>query len=130
VVLWAQAGVSFLVWIAYGIVQARRSEEIRVRVFAMPRNARTVRAVSLMLGGVVFLGLGLAVVQALGGVTRDGMTLWGWVLVTGVGLVFVHAQAMSMALLVSLALESVTERAPRTSSQESALRDTHEEPPA
>src|SRR5690242_522485 len=107
-VFWAQGLACFLLWIGYGVVQSRRSEAIRVKVGGMSRTARAVLGALLMVGGAALLiGAGL-LMDGIGGFAKTGMTPIGWLIVATAGLVFVHAQTMSFAMLVSLAHETVT----------------------
>jgi hypothetical protein len=107
-VIWIQGGISFLIWIGYGVIQSRRSHVIREQVAGIPRNRRGVLGAALFLIGmmVLFGGLGIAFRQ--GGFTQGGMTLVAWPAVTLLGLAFVHAQTMGMALLVSMIQPNVT----------------------
>jgi hypothetical protein len=56
---------------------------------------------------MVLLG-GLAIINQRGGFTSSGMTPLAWLATTLLGLAFVHAQTMGMAMLVSLVQENVT----------------------
>ncbi|HZH97654.1 MAG TPA: hypothetical protein VEX38_01670 [Fimbriimonadaceae bacterium] len=122
--MWTQGLVSFAVWIAYGVVQWRRSSKIYTRVSSIDRQKRiTGGAVLMLLGALVLLG-GLYSVELLGGFTRTGMTPLGWLLVTLVGLAFIHSQTVAAAMLVSLVGPTVTE----ASSAASSNRDTENQP--
>jgi len=119
-VIWFQALVCFGLWIGYGVLQARRSETIRAKVTSLSRNARaTMGAVTMLLGAIVLFGI-LIGSQYLGGFTRDGMTPLTWLAIGAGGLLFVHAQTMAMAMLVSLVYESVTSTPGASSDQEVA----------
>jgi hypothetical protein len=62
----------------------------------------------MLLGMVIlFAGLGLIVTNL--ATNAASLSLPGWLGVAVVGLVFVHAQTLGMAMLVSIAYESVTE---------------------
>jgi len=64
---------------------------------------------------------GFFAIHALGGFTKNGMTWFGWLMVTLLGFALVHLQTMGMAMLASLGLESVTgDRSSASTSQESA----------
>jgi hypothetical protein len=60
-----------------------------------------------LVGAMVLIG-GLTIIMQRGGFTSAGMTLAAWIVVTLLGLAFVHAQTMGMAMLVSLIQENVT----------------------
>ncbi len=109
-VIWLQGGLCFLFWIAYGVIQNRRSEAIRTWALTIPRQRRTLLAAAFMIGSVAIMFGVLATCLRLNGFTKEGMA--GWVcLVVGVfGLLFVHGQTMATALLVATVQESVTSR--------------------
>jgi hypothetical protein len=109
-VVWLQGGLSFLIWIGYGVVQNRRSQLIRGQVGRMPKGQRGgLGAALLVVGAMVLLG-GLAIVLQQGGFTNTGMTPIAWLAVSILGLAFVHAQTMGTAMLISLIQENVTNR--------------------
>jgi hypothetical protein len=107
-VIWIQGAVSFLLWIGYGIFQSRRSHLIREQVGRMGRAQRGITGSMLFLVGAMVLIGGLAIVMQQGGFTSSGMTPVAWLTVSLLGLAFVHAQTMGMAMLVSLVHENVT----------------------
>jgi hypothetical protein len=119
-VIWLQGGIAFAVWIAYGVFQSRKSQQIRIQVGAIPRTQRGLAGVALFLVGAMVLFGGLAIVLNQGGFTQSGMTPLAWVIVTALGLAFVHAQTMGMAMLVSLIQEGVTNIGDATSMNRTA----------
>lgn len=106
--IWWQGAISFLLWLAYGAYQSRRSAAIRKQVAAMSRTARGVLGAALFLVGAMVLIGGLAIILHLGGFGESGMTGGAWPAVTLLGLAFVHAQTMGTAMLVTLVQENVT----------------------
>jgi hypothetical protein len=71
-----------------------------------------------LLGAAVMLG-GLLAVSSGKGLSPAGIAFWAWGLLTLVGLVFVHAQTLALALLVISAQEAVTrERAAASETSE------------
>jgi hypothetical protein len=102
---WLQGLVSFALWIGYGIMQSRRSPAIKAKLVSMPRHKRALNGALLMVGGGAVLFAVLLAVYALGGFTRVGMSLWAWFAISAAGLLFVHGQTMSMAMLVTLIVE-------------------------
>lgn len=106
--IWIQGAVLFVLWIAYGVFQSRRSQAIRKRIGSIPPRRRGLVGASLfVVGGMVLIG-GLGIVLQQGGFTANGMTPLAWVVVGLLGLGFVHAQTLATAALVSLAQENVT----------------------
>jgi hypothetical protein len=105
--IWVQALVCFAIWIGYGFVQSRRSQEIRAKLSALPRSRRVMSGAVLMLFGAATLFGVLMLVQIMGGLTQSGLTFLSWVLVAAGGLAFVHAQTMAMAMLITLVYDSV-----------------------
>jgi hypothetical protein len=126
-VFWAQGVVCFLLWIGYGAIQARRSDKIRAKMSALGRGTRATLGGVLMIGGAAVLIAGGVVIEQIGGFTKTGMTALGWLVVAVVGLVFVHAQTMSFAMLVSLAQETVTNSHPSPSDHHNAQGTNHDE---
>jgi len=113
-----QGLVCFAIWLAYGLVQSRRSEFIRAKVEGMSRSARVRSgAASMILGATLLFAAFFGCIYA-GGFTAQGLAIWAWFVLAGCGLAFVHAQTMSMALLVSLVQDSVTSMPPASSDQQ------------
>src|SRR5437868_786755 len=105
--MWLQGGISFVLWIAYGVVQSRRSGAIRAQVVQLgPAHRGILGAALFVVGAMVLIG-GLSIVLQRGGFTPSGMTPLAWLTITLLGLAFVHAQTMGMAMLVSLIQENV-----------------------
>ncbi len=119
----AQGLGSFVVWILYGIVQARRSQSIRASVGRLNRLQRGLFGAGLMVGGILLLFGGFVGLQAIGALGHEAMTTLGWILATLVGLAFVHCQTMGMAMLVSLALDGVTPEIRQTSTSSGPIRE-------
>lgn len=105
----------FVIWVAYGVIQARRSGILRAKVTAIPRERRALLGAGWMLGGVIAFFLLLLALPFLGQIADGKVQPFGWVLVALGGLAFVHAQTMGMAYLVSMAQEAVTSRSNGTS---------------
>lgn len=106
---WAQALVSFGLWVAYGIVQARRASQIRLWAKQVSPTLRGLWAAGLFLGGAGIMFGALFSLAARKGITNQGIAMWGWAMLSLAGLVFVHAQTLAMALLVVSAQEAVTQ---------------------
>lgn len=117
--IWLQAITCFGLWIAYGVVQARRSPRIRARLEAMSRGKKTAMGAILMLSGALVFFLTLLGSYVLHGITPNGMTPLTWIAVALGGLAFVHAQTMAMAMMVSLVHETVTSSPVISSDQQS-----------
>lgn len=101
--LWAQGLVSFVVWILYGVFQTRRLAQVRAAVERVPRSRRGCLGALILLVAAGTLFGGLIGITAMGGFAGGGMTALGWLLVTLLGLGFVHAQTMAVAMLATLA---------------------------
>lgn len=106
--MWAMSLISFALWIGYGVFQARRSSEIRDRVSRVPRSRRVLIGAGLMILGIAALFVALMAIQSLGAFSGKEMTIPGWLGATFGGLMCVHCQTLAMAMLVSVALEPVT----------------------
>ena len=116
---WAQALLSFGLWVAYGVVQARRASRIRAWARQVSPALRGLWAAGLFLGGAGVMFGSLFSLAARNGITPLGIAGWGWIVLSLAGLVFVHAQTLAMALLVVSAQEAVTQgRAPASENSE------------
>lgn len=105
----------FALWVAYGVWQWRRSSIWFEKVSAVPRTKRASLATLWLFGGASLLLGVLYAVFSFGGFAGGGVEPWAWLVCAAAGLVFVHAQAMAGALLVSMA---VTQRRPDPSHNE------------
>jgi hypothetical protein len=104
---WIQGLVCFVLWIGYGFVQSRRSGQIRENLQKLSRKTRALSGAALMLLGAGVLFGALIGNHALGGFTPTGMTPLSWICIALAGLLFVHAQTMAMAMLVTLMYDGV-----------------------
>jgi hypothetical protein len=105
--IWIQGLICFAIWIAYGFVQSRRSDQIRGKISGQPRSKRAIGgAVIMLLGAGILFGV-LVTAHSLGGFTDRGMTIPTFIAIAVAGLGFVHAQTMAMAMLVTLMLDGV-----------------------
>lgn len=103
--IWLQAGVSFMAWIAYGAWLQRRQQVLRQRMVASSRRKRVLLGSAGLIGGAVLLLAGLAVIGSLGGVFKGSLTAWAWLAVTLLGIGFVHTQVMGAAAILTIVLE-------------------------
>lgn len=110
---------AFLLWILYGLWLRKGSERLRTRLESWPRKKRIVTGPMYLLGSVTLLFLTLVGLEQTGGLTRDGLTWWGWVVVTIVGLGFVYLQVTAAAMMITLAHVRETPKASPTSMQAS-----------
>jgi len=111
-VLIGQVAVSFAIWILFGWMQSRRTARWRAVLGQIDRRLRTALGPLLMLAGAIALLGGGFVVFAIHGLTRDSLTLGGWIAVTLVGLVFVGCQMVAALLMFSLATEATGTQQP------------------
>jgi protein-S-isoprenylcysteine O-methyltransferase Ste14 len=117
-VIWAQGLAAFALWMAYGVVQARRSDQIRARIIRLSRTARAIAGAALLVVAAILLFVGLVGLSAAGAIRPDGMSAIGWLAVALLGLAFVHMQVYAMAMVVTVAQEGVTASARPSSTQE------------
>ena len=116
--IWAQGLVCFAIWIGYGVLQSRRSAQIRDRILTIPRSNRVASGVlHMLIGGLIMFASFFGAVMW-GGFTPSGMNPITWLVLGIAGLAFVHAQTMSMAMLVSLVQDGVTSGASGPSDQQ------------
>ncbi|MDR3691818.1 MAG: hypothetical protein P4L46_20735 [Fimbriimonas sp.] len=127
--IWLQGGMSFLLWIAYGAIQNRRSESVRSWALSVPKKRRTATAVVWMLGSISIVFAALTACLRIGGFGSNGMTPFVWIVVTVFGAFFVHGQTMATALLIATVQESVTAaRLDSSRTQHHQEIDHHEAP--
>jgi len=104
-------------WIAYGVLQSRRTLTIREWTRSVPRTRRGLMAAGLMLGSIAPVFVVLTLALQYGGFGNNGMTPLVWLGVGLFGLIFVHGQTLATALLVTMAHESVTAERLETSTR-------------
>lgn len=105
--IWIQGLICFAIWIVYGFVQSRRSDEIRKKLAGQSRKRRAWNGAVFMLAGAAGLFVILILAHGYGGFSANGMTPLTMVAVAVGGLGFVHAQTMAMATLVSLMYDGI-----------------------
>jgi hypothetical protein len=93
--------VAFVLWIAYGVWQWRRSQTLYDRLAEMPAGRRTTLATLLLFGSAVLL---MAVIFSVYQASPREIPPWGWGVIILAGLGFVHAQTLAAAMLVAGAL--------------------------
>lgn len=98
-------------------MQSKRSGVIHDKLRGLTRTKRAVSGAALMIFGAAALFGVLIGSHSLNGFTPQGMTVLTWVSVALSGLLFVHAQTMALAMLVSLVYDGVTSSAAVTSDQ-------------
>ena len=108
VVIWGQSFAALVVWLAYGWQQGKGQDALRARLNQRSRT-QLVRNGSLgFIFSAVILLSGLWAIASAGGLTPNGLTVWGWVAVVLVGLVFVHFQVLAAASMITLVQQSET----------------------
>jgi hypothetical protein len=113
--IWLQAGICFLLWVAYGVWLRRYSERIRLTMHGRSRTVRTLIGSVGLLGGLAILAFGLYAVYSLGGVQDGVLTMLGLLAVGLIGLVFVHVQVLGAAAMITLVLDEETSRSSKAS---------------
>lgn len=120
--------MSFLVWLLYGTLMRRRSDELRIRLRAAARKTKVLLGSVGLIGGAILLLGGLWQIAALGGIGPAGLTVWAWAAVTLLGLVFVHLQVLGAAAMITLIQESETARLPGASDTRQSPDESSERP--
>lgn len=118
---WAQAILSFVIWVAYGIRFARRGAQVKAWALAKSPSKRGITAGGLFLLGMVALFGAMMAAAAAKAVRPDGIVLWAHLLITLAGLGLVHAQMLAMALLITAPQPTVT---PDLASASASLEST------
>lgn len=92
---------AFVLWLAYGVWQWRRSAQLYERLSGIPVRKRMVNATLLLLGSAVAL---VAVFYLIQQSSPKVIPPWGWAVLIVAGLGFVHAQTLAAAMIISTAL--------------------------
>lgn len=124
---WAQALLSFALWVAFGVVRMRNSTHWRDRAKQVSPAKRGIQAAAAFLLAVVVLFGPLTLIATLGGLTKSGFTLWAWLVLTAAGLAFVALQTWGTALLVLSAQDSVTQARLNTSGKPESIGTSSDE---
>lgn len=101
--------LAFAIWIAYGVIQAKRWPVLRERMLAVPAARRKLLAPILMFSGAAGMLVGMSLIAQMGGIEVGQLKPWAWGAVTLLGLAFVHAQTMATLMIVSLIGEQETQ---------------------
>jgi hypothetical protein len=128
-VIWLQASISFLIWLAYGLFLRRRSEGLRVQLSHMSRQKRVLLGSVGIIGSALVLLAGLYGLASLGGIQHDSMTLWAWPAATLLGVFFVHMQVLGAAAMITLVQEEVTRGASPASVKREESASLTSDPP-
>lgn len=92
----------FVLWLGYGVWLWRRAPVWSPRIQGLSRTAKGLGGTLLLfLGAGVLLG-GLASLGPLGLAHGDRLEPGGWAVAGLVGLAFVHAQVLAVALMMAL----------------------------
>jgi hypothetical protein len=126
VVLFAQLAVSFVLWILFGWMQARRAARWRTVLNPLSRPLRTALGPILMLCGAAVLLAAVWLMAGIHGLVNGSLTMPGWFIVTVLGLVFIGAQMISALMMVSLAAENEPAGIPQASDGRIKDRNSHE----
>jgi hypothetical protein len=113
-VVWVQAGVCFVAWVAYGWWLRGKTDGWLARLSPWsPKSCACVGSLGLVAGGLMAL-VALSFVAWAGGIKEGALSLWAWVAVLATGFAFVWAQSVSAVCLVSSSLrrETSAERGP------------------
>jgi len=114
--IWLQGSASLLLWLAYGFWLWRRACALSGST-RICRSSQATKGALFLICGALMLVVGMWAVLRLGGFGSDGMTAFGWLGVSALGLVFVHMQAAAASVLIGLAESAVT-KAPEGASFE------------
>jgi hypothetical protein len=81
----------------------------------MSRSKRTVLGPVLMIVGAIFLLGGVALTASIHGLSGGSLTPIGWLIITAVGFLFVHAQMIASLMMVSVAAQNEPAGSPQAS---------------
>jgi len=120
--IWIQGSACALLWLAYGYWLRGRFLTLRPRIDGLPRGIKVARSTVGFLASIAVLFAGIWAIDIAGGLHRGALTLWALPIVAIVGLVFVHLQSTSAALLLSLVLSSETTEGDSASESQAKFR--------
>jgi len=115
--MWPGALIVFLVWVSYGLVQWRRSAQLLETVRAIPeRKRRALATLIIFVSAALLLGglYGIALIAP----NQQSLNVLQWICVAVLGLLFVHAQTMAAAMILSQAHFVVTKTSPPPSTSQ------------
>lgn len=98
--IWTQALLSFVIWIAAGFILQRKFARIGCALEQLSSTARRTVGVVGFLGSLVLLIGGLYGIQVLGGIQKGQLTLLGWIAATALGVVFVTCQSLTAGAMI------------------------------
>jgi hypothetical protein len=114
-VLWIQAAISFVLWVAFGWSQRRQGERLAPIIAKTPRGLRSIIAIGLLFFSIAILFGALLGLARIGHLSTEGLTVLGWILFTLAGVLFIQLQFFAAFLLLSVAivpLETTKQRKP------------------
>lgn len=106
--IWLQAGLCFLIWIAYGFRLRGLAPQLRERMRTASSGRRVAIGSAGLLLGLALLLAGLYGLAAAGAVAGGTLTWWGWIGCAAIGLVFIHMQVLGAAAMITLIMEQET----------------------
>lgn len=106
--LWTQAFAAFLIWVGYGVWLRGRAVRIGKAVSGTDRSQRNKRGILAFLASAAVLLGAMVLVTATKQISQQGLTVWGWVLITASGLGFVHLQVYGAMTIIASFQETET----------------------
>jgi hypothetical protein len=100
--LWQQTLLSFAAWLAYGWFAQAPTRKIAETLTRFSRSARMALGLLILFGSIVVLFGCLLWVDRQKGISPNGMTALGWVIITVAGILFVQAQMLAAMNMVRL----------------------------
>lgn len=125
--IWAQGGICFLAWLAYGVAMRRRSERLRTSLRTLSRPRMVLLSSACFVGSIVGLLAGLYLLSSWGGIEQGILVWWAWVAVAAIGIGFVHLQVLGAAALVTMVQQDETDKARIASERQELQRSSQEQ---
>lgn len=126
--IWTQGAICFIFWIALGWGMRRKNEVIYARMKGLSRRVRVLIGSVGLIGAMILLTGGLALIGMNGGVQRGQLVPWAWVLVTLLGSGFVVAQVLGAAAMITAVEEEQSLLRAQSSAKKAAPNEDQTDP--
>lgn len=90
--------VAFVVWVAYGVWQWKQTPKLFAKLDTIAPQKRKALATLLLFGSAILL---MATIYGIAQASPRVIPAWGWVVILVVGTIFVHAQSLAAAMIIS-----------------------------
>jgi hypothetical protein len=119
--LWLQTLPAFAIWIAYIVLTRATVQQRKARYARWSRRARILAMVFGIIASLAILVCGLLLLETQPNLANGGgLTGWGILIVTLMGLLYIHLQTVVVSITLSLTFPETRRRYGASESRESA----------